>query len=166
MSQIGQRIKKVRKELKLSQLDFAESLGIDQSHVSKLEKGVSEPSEMLVIHIANSYEVNLNWLREGTGIMWWSPELTLKEMKKLREKFGDEAQTGLLNLFQFYIDLLDYMFLQVHKLIKLDINLNEPEIEIINAKKELEDSLFALRHEIEVLFEPKKKEDKGGCSSF
>ena len=43
MESIGERIKIVRKDNKKNQKDFAEELGISQSHISNIEKGADKP---------------------------------------------------------------------------------------------------------------------------
>lgn len=65
MSQIGHRIKSIRKERKLSQSQFAISIGISQGNLSEIEKGNSNPSADTLISIRNKYNVNLNWLLAG-----------------------------------------------------------------------------------------------------
>lgn len=45
---LGERVKFVRKSNKLNQADFAKRLGISQTHVSKIEKNVENPSETLL----------------------------------------------------------------------------------------------------------------------
>ena len=165
-SQIGQRIKKIRNELKLSQLDFAENLGIDRSHVSKLEKGISEPSDMLIRYIANYYEVNLDWLRDNIGPMWLSPEQTIEEIKKLLDQSEDEAQAGLKNILSLFTDVINYMFDKIYDLNQADILFDKPNKELLNAKKELENSLFHLSESIGFLLKPRKKKGKEAYSKL
>lgn len=62
---IGERIKQVRKERKISQVDFAKELGITQAYVSKLEKGSENPSDMLLKFISFRFGVSYNWLKTG-----------------------------------------------------------------------------------------------------
>ncbi|MCM1539328.1 MAG: helix-turn-helix domain-containing protein [bacterium] len=64
---IGERIKQIRKEAKLTQKDFAEALGITQANISAIEKNVSNPSLTLVKLICSVYSVNEKWLVEGIG---------------------------------------------------------------------------------------------------
>ena len=50
---IGYKIKQRRVELKLSQEELAEKIGIDQSDLSKIEKGNANPSIKMLARIAN-----------------------------------------------------------------------------------------------------------------
>jgi transcriptional regulator with XRE-family HTH domain len=62
MSDIGYRIKCIRKENNLNQSQFAKSIGISQGNLSEIEMGNSNPSTETLISIRNHYNVNINWL--------------------------------------------------------------------------------------------------------
>jgi transcriptional regulator with XRE-family HTH domain len=64
MSDIGKKIKNVRKSRKLSGKKFSESLAISPSFLSHIEHGHKEPSRPLVHLIETKYGVSL---REGAG---------------------------------------------------------------------------------------------------
>lgn len=69
MDSIGSRVLEVRKNAKLSQIVFAKQIGISQTHVSKIEKGVEHPSQTLIKYISYRYNVNEKWLTTGKGTM-------------------------------------------------------------------------------------------------
>lgn len=73
MDNLGERIKSVRKKKKLTQKKFAEKLGISQTHISKIEKGVENPSETLIKFISYLYCIDYEWLKTGNG----TPDLKL-----------------------------------------------------------------------------------------
>lgn len=62
METLGEKIKQVRKYNKLTQNEFAKSLGISQAHISKIEKNIEVPSKQLLTFIAYRYDVNIDWL--------------------------------------------------------------------------------------------------------
>ena len=64
---LGERIKFVRKANKLNQTEFAEQLGISQTHVSKIEKNIENPSETLLLLISYLFATNIDWLKNGQG---------------------------------------------------------------------------------------------------
>lgn len=64
---LGERIKVVRKNNNLNQNQFACLLGISQTHVSKIESGVENPSETLLLFISYKFAVNIQWLKEEQG---------------------------------------------------------------------------------------------------
>jgi transcriptional regulator with XRE-family HTH domain len=65
---IGSRIKYLRSNiLKKNQKDFAESIFISQSYLSKIENGNPEINDSTIFLITILYNVNDLWLRFGTG---------------------------------------------------------------------------------------------------
>jgi transcriptional regulator with XRE-family HTH domain len=68
---IGERVLHLRKEvLKISQEGFGKSLGITKGSISKIEAGLNNPSSAIVTSICREYNVNEEWLRNGTGEMF------------------------------------------------------------------------------------------------
>jgi transcriptional regulator with XRE-family HTH domain len=68
LQQIGQRIRYVRTEIAdLSQREFVQRMGMGQSNISQLEKGMSLPSCFFLLSLHVTYDVNLNWLLTGSG---------------------------------------------------------------------------------------------------
>lgn len=65
MEAICNRIKELRKELCMSQVEFAKNLGVTNAHISKIEKGGTVPSDALIKLISKEYKVNENWLKTG-----------------------------------------------------------------------------------------------------
>ncbi|MCI8811294.1 MAG: helix-turn-helix transcriptional regulator [Oscillibacter sp.] len=65
MADVGSRILEVRKARQLTQSQFAEELAISQTHVSKIEKGVENPSPTLIRLISVKYNVDEEWLYFG-----------------------------------------------------------------------------------------------------
>ena len=57
MSYAGARIKQVRKEAGLTQVNLAKKTGLPQSHISKLENGKHSPSAMTLKKIAEALGV-------------------------------------------------------------------------------------------------------------
>ena len=67
MESVGDRVKQVRKEERLTQAKFADDMAISQAHVSKIEKGVEHPSPTLLRLISLKYAINEEWLIDGSG---------------------------------------------------------------------------------------------------
>ncbi len=61
------RIKKIRKELDLTQQEFADKIGIARGNVGAYEVGKNAPSDAVISLICREFNVNEIWLREGTG---------------------------------------------------------------------------------------------------
>lgn len=69
MTTLNERIKQVRKESGLSQELFGSRLGITKSSVSLLESGKNNPSEQTLKLICTEFNINYNWLLNGTEPM-------------------------------------------------------------------------------------------------
>lgn len=67
MGTINERIKEIRKINKLNQQQFAQLLGISQTHISKIESSKDMPSKKLQKLICIEFNINPEWLENGTG---------------------------------------------------------------------------------------------------
>jgi transcriptional regulator with XRE-family HTH domain len=66
LSSLGERIKKIREDMKLNQADFAKRIGLDTATgVSNYEKNKRKPDINTLIKIAELGGVNLDWLLIG-----------------------------------------------------------------------------------------------------
>lgn len=64
------RIKKIRKELDLTQQKFADKIGMKQNTVATYEMGRAIPSDIAIKSICREFNVNESWLRTGEGKMF------------------------------------------------------------------------------------------------
>ncbi|MCI9269627.1 MAG: helix-turn-helix transcriptional regulator [Dorea sp.] len=64
------RIKKIRKELDLTQQAFADKIGMKQNTIAQYEMGRTKPSDAIVFSICREFNVNEVWLRTGKGEMF------------------------------------------------------------------------------------------------
>lgn len=67
---IGERIKILRRTLNLTQTEFASRIGSVQNTVTGYESGRRNPSAPVVSLICREFNVNENWLRNGTEPMF------------------------------------------------------------------------------------------------
>ncbi|MFZ0946134.1 MAG: helix-turn-helix transcriptional regulator [Syntrophobacteraceae bacterium] len=86
MSEVGERIRKLRRELDLTQQSFAKVMSISRSHIANLETGGSEPSDHLLSLMCTRFGISFDWLKHGQGDSLLRPDL-------------DATQQGLLRLF-------------------------------------------------------------------
>ncbi len=56
------RIKEIRKELLLTQKQFAEKIEVDAHNVGDWERGKCEPSNDMLVKIANEFDVSVDYL--------------------------------------------------------------------------------------------------------
>ncbi len=68
-SEIAGRIKAIRKELKLTQAEFADKLKLSTSSISEMEAGNYKPTYQFFYHVGKELGVNLYYLLYGEGEM-------------------------------------------------------------------------------------------------
>lgn len=74
MTEICQRIVKVRQFFRLNQSDFAASLETNRTTLAGYEKGNSPPSTSFLVKIKEVYKINLHWLLTGEGEIFITSE--------------------------------------------------------------------------------------------
>lgn len=67
---MNERVKLLRKTLKLSGEKFGEKLGVQRNAISQIETGKNNLSEQMLLAICREYNVNEEWLRTGSGEMF------------------------------------------------------------------------------------------------
>lgn len=98
----GERVKEIRRSLKLTLEKFGERLGVGKTAISKIEKGENNLSFQMMKAICNEYRVNYEYLESGTG-----------------EMFSDVPQTVVDELCEQY-DLDDFDRIMLQEYLKLD----------------------------------------------
>lgn len=66
----NERIKVLRKTLKLSGEKFGETLGVKKNAISQIENGINNLSPQMFKAICREFNVNEEWLRDGNGDMF------------------------------------------------------------------------------------------------
>ena len=61
---VGRRIRELR-DFDLKQAEFAETIGVGQSHISAVERGIKEPGALVLYRIAKYYGKTVDWLLTG-----------------------------------------------------------------------------------------------------
>ncbi len=101
MSDLKLRFKLLRKELNLSQKKMAKELGVPITMISKYECGKIKPGADMLIKIAITYKVNLNWLLLGIGNMFIESQQIEDNHFEIAKKYNsnfDEASLILEEL--------------------------------------------------------------------
>lgn len=78
--EMGMRIKLRRKELKIKQTDFAETLGISNNHLSSIENGKQNPSLDIFVSICKNLHVTPDYLLLGTMYAYNIPQDILDKL--------------------------------------------------------------------------------------
>lgn len=67
------RIRQIRKEKKLTQVEFGEIIGVKGNTITNYENGLRNPTDAIILSICREFNVNETWLRTGTGKMMNMP---------------------------------------------------------------------------------------------
>ncbi len=67
---MNERIKELRTSLNLSAEKFGSRLGVTRSAISRIENGVVNVTEQMILSICREFNVREEWLRTGDGEMF------------------------------------------------------------------------------------------------
>lgn len=74
---MNERLKKLRRDLDLTQQEFADRIGIKRNTLANYEGGRNEPIDAVVSLICKEFNVNEEWLRDGVGEMFKAAPTTI-----------------------------------------------------------------------------------------
>ena len=101
---MNNRLKLLRKNLGLTQAEFAEKLGITPTYLSEIERGNRHPAYQFFLALINEFGVNLNWLFTERGEQFINPVEHLSELDPLSEEvlsilknLPEDRRKGVLN---------------------------------------------------------------------
>lgn len=72
---MNERVKELRKYLKLSQEQFGSKIGVGKSAISYIESGRSNLTEQTALSICREYNVDYLWLTTGEGEMFCNSDM-------------------------------------------------------------------------------------------
>ena len=93
MGEFKDRLKELRKTLKLSQTKFGEGIGVGLGVIRNLEDGITEPSTALVDLMSKVYNVDVVWLETGDGEMFRKMTRREKIAAFVSEALADEPDS-------------------------------------------------------------------------
>lgn len=117
-----ERIKTLRKELKLSQEKFAEAIGLARNSVTQIEMGTRNPGDRTIADIVRVFNVNETWLRTGEGDMF-NPQSREDEIAQLAavtlrdspDSFRNRVIHMLVNATDEELEVLDKLLQKMVK---------------------------------------------------
>ncbi|WP_236876793.1 helix-turn-helix domain-containing protein, partial [Clostridioides difficile] len=112
---VGENIKKLRKELNLTQGEFAKKLDVTNGLISKIEKG-QNATDRFINQVCTEFNVNESWLKTGQGKLF--KEVEDFELTKMIEKLFSDDDNFLKNVFLTFARLNDSEREVVKKIIK------------------------------------------------
>ena len=88
MEQIGKRLRALREGVRLTQVNMAEILGVQQSRINRYETGQTTPAPEIFIKYADYFDVSMDYLCCRTD----QPQGKLYECKPKMNISGDEMK--------------------------------------------------------------------------
>lgn len=99
-----ERIRQIRKQLKMSQREFGESLGVSRDVMANIENNRVQPSATFVLLLCSVYNVNIHWLETGIGEQVLVDESNLKKAMDLFKQLNGDFQQYILSQMQGLIE--------------------------------------------------------------
>lgn len=103
----NERVRALRKELGLTLQAFGDRLGVTRATVSRIENGVNNLSDQMVVSICREYGVSEEWLRDGAGEMFVPVTRNEKIARFAGELMKDETPDFRRQLVEILADLND-----------------------------------------------------------
>lgn len=104
---MNERLKKLRKQMNMTQEEFSKRIGIKRNTLANYEIGRNEPIDAVIFSICREFNVNEAWLRTGDGEMF----ITMTRDEELAKWAGKLVSSGVEG---------EFMKKFVHILSKLD----------------------------------------------
>lgn len=120
---MNERLRHVRKLLRLTQAEFGEKIGVSGDTISAIEKGKNNLTERNIALICERFNVNESWLRNGIGETFREET----EDEKLAAFFGSVMSSD-------EDDVVKKIMIGLSKLDKSQWNLLENIIDTISRK--------------------------------
>ncbi len=90
---MNERIKQLRKALDLTQQKFAERLGVKRNTVGQWECGINALTDQVITSICREFNVNEEWLRNGTGEMFLQSNRNSDIARLTKELLSEESDS-------------------------------------------------------------------------
>jgi transcriptional regulator with XRE-family HTH domain len=103
---VNQRVKQLRKKLKLTQHDFAKVLAVSGGLIACIETQERIVNDRTIKQICDSFNVNPQWLRTGEGDMFIQKDDTkLKKLLALFTNLQPQYQDFIFNAMSFFLKM-------------------------------------------------------------
>lgn len=100
------RIKQIRKEAKLTQIEFGEKIGVKGNTITNYENGLRTPTDAVLKSICREFKVNETWLRTGEGEPYQKRTRT-QEIGEFANKVMSESDEAFKKRFILALSKLD-----------------------------------------------------------
>lgn len=93
------RILKIRKDSELNQEDFGLRLNLTKNYISLIETGNRIPSDRTISDICREFNVNEDWIRNGTGNIYKEKDGSFTELLSELEESDDDFIKSLITVY-------------------------------------------------------------------
>jgi transcriptional regulator with XRE-family HTH domain len=76
-----ERIKEIRQKLKLSQVEFSESIYLSKTFYGNIEIGKRKVNDRIIYIVSQRFNVNEDWIRTGNGKMFNESHIDVRKEK-------------------------------------------------------------------------------------
>lgn len=98
MEQINERFREFRERLKISQKALGDALGLSNSGISNIEKGIRSVTDKHIKLLCATFNANEEWLRTGIGNMFVESDSTI--LSQLSKEYGlDSFEHAMISSF-------------------------------------------------------------------
>lgn len=101
----GQRVKKLRQDSGLTQLQLAEKLYISESYIALIESNKRNPSMDIVTKMADYFHVTSDYLVKGTAFDY--KDKSVKEWSEMIKGRSNKEIRHALDMVRSFFDCLD-----------------------------------------------------------
>ena len=109
LSEFGQRVRNIRKQLRISQKELAQHLNISNTYLSEIEAGRFKPGFHFFGNLVTKFNVNIKYLITGQGDSFINTETTRKHdygeySERIQEMLKDFEQVPMVKyaMLEFY----------------------------------------------------------------
>lgn len=144
------RIKLLRKNLGLTQQNFAIKLGLKRQTIAAYESGKIEPSESTLLLMCKEFNVNEKWLRTGIGAM--KREVSGEERYFLNlANLGKTDNETIIRWVNAIAETNPEVLKEIEGFMKKIIGIDEDEqvFECASSERTIDEQLEIYRHELE-----------------
>lgn len=99
---IGNRIKEIRMINKMTQQQFADSLGVSRPHMSKIESNKEKASESVLRLICQLYNVDYGWIQTGNQ----STQISLSYIANMQNRVKENHDLKIGKTVNILVDVL------------------------------------------------------------
>ncbi len=130
---VGERLKKVRKDLKIKVSEMAQGSGISQGHIYEFERGTYFPSTAYLWYLYENFQVSIDYIFSG----WGKPFTCMQEKIENEFELGEsDSEIKMLIYHMICDDHVMFAVLGFYEEYRADI---APMVEIYRKAREFEE---------------------------